>query len=119
MKTLAERMREDDPLSCDPGLTDSEASAIRRRAVAEAVDVPARRIIVWRDALAIVVVVAVMIGVGITGARRLPPPSASSDATASEPRRASARRQLQFATPGGTRIIWTFDSDFSVKETIP
>jgi hypothetical protein len=30
-----------------------------------------------------------------------------------------ARRQLQFATPGGTRIIWVFDSDFEVKGTLP
>ena len=33
--------------------------------------------------------------------------------------RPAERRQLQFATPGGTRIIWTFDPDFSVKETDP
>jgi hypothetical protein len=29
------------------------------------------------------------------------------------------RRQLQFATPGGTRIIWVFDADFEVKGTLP
>ena len=28
-------------------------------------------------------------------------------------------RQLQFATPGGTRIIWHFDPQFSLKETLP
>jgi hypothetical protein len=31
----------------------------------------------------------------------------------------NGRRQLQFATPGGTRIIWVFDSDFEVKGTLP
>ena len=31
----------------------------------------------------------------------------------------SRRQQLQFATPGGTRIIWVFDSDFEVKGTLP
>ena len=25
------------------------------------------------------------------------------------------RRQVQFATPGGTRIIWVFDSNFNVR----
>jgi hypothetical protein len=25
---------------------------------------------------------------------------------------AGAHRQLQFASPGGTRIIWVFDSEF-------
>jgi len=29
------------------------------------------------------------------------------------------RRQLQFSTPGGTRIIWVFDSEFQLKETLP
>ena len=29
------------------------------------------------------------------------------------------RQQLQFATPGGTRIIWVFDSQFEVKGTLP
>ena len=28
-------------------------------------------------------------------------------------------RQLQFATPGGTRIIWVFNSEFDLKESIP
>jgi hypothetical protein len=29
------------------------------------------------------------------------------------------RQQLQFATPGGTRIIWVFDSEFEIKGTLP
>ena len=29
------------------------------------------------------------------------------------------KQQLQFATPGGTRIIWVFDSEFEVKGTLP
>jgi hypothetical protein len=28
-------------------------------------------------------------------------------------------RQLQFATPGGTRIIWVFDDALDLKETMP
>ena len=28
------------------------------------------------------------------------------------------RRQLQFSTPGGTRIIWVFDPGFHLKETM-
>ena len=31
----------------------------------------------------------------------------------------SGRQQLQFATPGGTRIIWVFDAEFEVKGTLP
>ena len=29
------------------------------------------------------------------------------------------RQQLQFSTPGGTRIIWVFDPAFDVKGTLP
>ena len=29
------------------------------------------------------------------------------------------KQQLQFATPGGTRIIWVFDSEFEIKGTLP
>jgi hypothetical protein len=29
------------------------------------------------------------------------------------------RRQIQFATPGGTRIIWELNPDFTLKETLP
>ena len=29
------------------------------------------------------------------------------------------RQQLHFRTPGGTRIIWVFDSQFEVKGTLP
>ena len=32
---------------------------------------------------------------------------------------AAGRQQLQFATPGGTRIIWVFDAEFEVKGTLP
>jgi hypothetical protein len=29
------------------------------------------------------------------------------------------RQQLHFRTPGGTRIIWVFDSQFEAKGTLP
>ena len=32
---------------------------------------------------------------------------------------APERQQLQFSTPGGTRIIWVFDPGFEVKGTLP
>ena len=119
MKTLADLMREGDPLARDHGLSDAEASAIRRRVVSEATGQPARRV-AWRGAFAIAAAIALVFAVGVTARRRLPPPSVASGAAAvADSARPAERRQLQFATPGGTRIIWTFDSDFPVKETIP
>jgi len=49
----------------------------------------------------------------------------AADATASALAAASGdvpvpeRQQLHFSTPGGTRIIWVFDSGFEVKGTLP
>jgi len=119
MKTLADLMREGDPLTRDPGLSETEASAIRRRVVSEAAGQPVRRV-AWRDAFAIAAAIALVIAGGLTSGRRLRPPDAAPGAAAvAGSSRPAERRQLQFATPGGTRIIWTFDSDFSVKETNP
>ena len=43
----------------------------------------------------------------------------SGEAALEPPSPEGERRQLQFATPGGTRIIWVFDSEFDVKGTLP
>ena len=54
--------------------------------------------------------------------RHAPPPVIVSDAGPQpngEPGPVAQRQQLQFATPGGTRIIWVFDADFDVKGTLP
>jgi hypothetical protein len=44
--------------------------------------------------------------------------SAASPATG-DPVRAGERRQIQFATPGGTRIIWELNPEFSLGEALP
>ena len=37
----------------------------------------------------------------------------AASASAQTALRLAERRQLQFATPGGTRIIWVFDPEFN------
>ena len=62
--------------------------------------------------------VALTIFAGVLAGLRLSPvPPQSVVADAPEP--ADGRRQFQFSTPGGTRIIWVFDPEFQVKETVP
>lgn len=39
--------------------------------------------------------------------------------TATDDAPVTARQQLHFSTPGGTRIIWVFDPGFEVKGTLP
>ena len=45
--------------------------------------------------------------------------AAAGEIAPSAPDGGSGRQQLQFATPGGTRIIWVFDAEFEVKGTLP
>ena len=45
--------------------------------------------------------------------------AASRESAPDTPDTGNGRQQLQFATPGGTRIIWVFDAEFEVKGTLP
>ena len=115
MKPLRDLLRDGDPLVGDAGLSDDERVAMRRRVMAE---VPARASRpMWHEAVAIGAVIVLMVAIGITTGRRMAPPADS--APADVVRQQEQPRQLQFATPGGTRIIWTFDPEFSLKESMP
>jgi hypothetical protein len=81
----------------------------------------------WRRALAFGGTILIVTAVGIAAGRRMPvsPPASERPPVhvATEPVRpnsaASPHRQLQFSTPGGTRIIWVFNSDLDLKAAIP
>jgi hypothetical protein len=57
-----------------------------------------------------------MIVAGIAAGRRFTaaPPQAGGEAAMSAPADGE-RRQVQFATPGGTKIIWTIDPNFQLR----
>jgi hypothetical protein len=46
-------------------------------------------------------------------------PFAPAQAVIGDPEPAGQRRQVQFATPGGTRIIWELNPEFRLTETLP
>ena len=80
----------------------------------------------WLRPFAIAAVGALLVVVGtMTGHRVIVGPHAGSgsDRTPGQPSAASGgggeRRQLQFATPGGTRIIWIFDQNLRLQESMP
>lgn len=82
----------------------------------------------WRRPLAVAGSILLLTAVGITAGRRMSgslpsserPPllDRTTDPFLSEGA-APAHRQLQFSTPGGTRIIWVFKSDLDLKAAIP
>jgi hypothetical protein len=113
MKTVADRLREGDPLRRDPGLSDDESAALRRRVVQEAYGRQPRRL-GWREPLTLVGALALLIMAAMVTDRRQP--VRQTDALVpTAPIEVPQPRQLQFSTPGGTRIIWTLDPEFTLK----
>jgi hypothetical protein len=70
-------------------------------------------------ALVCVVLLTALQGVPVTDDVASTTRDAEKAAVASVTDGPSDRQQLQFSTPGGTRIIWVFDSAFEVKGTLP
>jgi hypothetical protein len=83
----------------------------------------------WLRPFAIAAVGALLVVVGtMTGDRTIvePVPVPAATSAISDPLAALGgggadgdRRQLQFSTPGGTRIIWIFDQNLRLQESMP
>jgi hypothetical protein len=117
MTTLQARLREDDPAEAE--LPDADVQEMRRLVVAEAGSPATVSGWSWPP-LAVAALVALMVGGGLLAGRRAAERDALVVPIAPEtPAAEGERRQLQFSTPGGTRIIWVFDSKFKLKETLP
>lgn len=107
----------------DERLGIDEAAAMRRVVVAAARDdgrEPAR---MWLPPLAVAATVIVMVAIGVTLGQRFDArpiatgPSDGADTDDPVKTTPDRARQLQFSTPGGTRIIWIFNSDLDLKTT--
>ena len=119
MSDVRKWLRDADPLAGEPEISAVDLQ-LMRRAVLAAVEEPRATPSLWPGPLLVATTVAVTLAAGVVVGRRLPPArrasstggpliSQSTDAVGSQ---VSARRQLQFATPGGTRVIWVFDPEF-------
>ena len=107
-----------DPVAREAGLSAAEADSIRRAAVAAAETQASAPL--WPRPLFLAATVAVTIVVGVVLGSGLPqreqqsrPARLALSEPAASRTRVAERRQLQFATPGGTRIIWVFDPEFN------
>ena len=121
MTRIGDALRDADPLRDEPSLPAEDVRAIRQLVLKTARENGRARFF-WMQPMAVAAVVVAMIGIGITAGRRLPPVSPVSETHLQSARSLDEGvepRQLQFATPGGTRIIWVFDPQFTLKETMP
>jgi hypothetical protein len=116
MKDLSALLRDADPVSHEPGLSPDAVADLRRAMIVAAHMAPASPVF-WGRQLAMAACLTVMVLTGVIAAHRVP--SAVREAPAPAISSSSAQRtQVQFKTPGGTRIIWTLDPAFQLRETM-
>jgi hypothetical protein len=124
MKTnqdLAALLKAADPVSREPGLSQSETARMRQ-AVLHAHGESEPRVSNWLRMSAAGAVAALLVIAGtifdleMTPTQRLPEKQKAGVAGSDE---VGERRQVQFATPGGTRIIWTLNPEFKVGGLAP
>lgn len=119
-------LRDGDPVRGDGELSPADAQRMRRAIVAASRE-PAPARTPWQRPFAIAATAALLVAVGTMAGHRamdetteqpIGPVTAEAPLTAGGSAD-SDRRQLQFATPGGTRIIWIFDQNLRLKESMP
>ena len=101
----------------DPGLErmDADTAARLREVVVRAARTSAPLRAVWPMRVALAAFGCVVLMMSIVGTQR--PVDVRPGGIA--PVAGAERRQIQFATPGGTRIIWELNPKFSLTETLP
>jgi hypothetical protein len=113
MKNFQELLKDADPLRNEPLLSDSDVQRMRRVVMTTDL-VAASPSYGWRPirwaVLAGAIAVVVLVGVQLWPTR---PQEIVADTTgpAEQP---PSRRQVQFVTAGGTRIVWVFNSEFDI-----
>jgi hypothetical protein len=123
MTDLNTLLKNDDPVRDGEGLSPVDAQRMRRVIIAAALEPsPART--PWLRPFAITAVASLLVAIGTMAGHR----AIVERAMTTEPVPPSAvlgggdggeRRQLQFSTPGGTRIIWIFDQNLRLQESMP
>lgn len=107
--SLRTLLREGDPVTRNGSLDPADAQRMRR-IVLDSRPVPEP----WSWIVPVAALTAVTLVAAVAPRFRASPasPAASTAPVAAIGTVESERRQLQFVTPGGTRVIWTFDSRF-------
>jgi hypothetical protein len=122
MTDLNKLLNDADPVRDDRGLSRVDAERMRRVILSAALESAPERT-PWLRPFAVAAVGVVLVVVGTLAGHRIadrPSPAATPDpVTTLGGSSGDDRRQLQFATPGGTRIIWIFDQNLRLQESMP
>jgi hypothetical protein len=100
----------------DPGVDrmDPETSARMRERIVRTVRGSVQAAAVWPMRVALGAFACLVLMISLMATQRPVTPAAEQPDVAG-----TERRQIQFATPGGTRIIWEINPDFTMGDTIP
>jgi len=112
MRDIGRLLRDGDPVALEPEMSAADVQAVRR-AVLAALATTDRATSRWPGPLLAGAAVTAALAAGVflglrTPAHVSPIETALTHASDAE----GTHRQLQFASPGGTRIIWVFDPEF-------
>jgi len=116
MNDLGERLRVEDPLLREPGLSPGDVERMRARVLAAA-RANRRTFNVRFVAVAAAATLATVAAIVVVARNPQPPLATDSPSppAAVDTARLPETRQLQFQAPGGTRVIWTFNPNFEVR----
>jgi hypothetical protein len=115
MNDMKQWLKKGDPLAAEPELSAIDAQVMRRRVVSEASRQSNAPAASWPGPFALAVAVAASLAIGVSlGVRRHREPERAAQKAAAQAGTEGVRRQLHFATSGGTRIIWTFNKDWDL-----
>ena len=125
MNNWQARLREADP-GRDAVMPTVDAQRIRRVVVSAAGERPGR-VLIWSRTFVATAAALVLICVSVLASlhrasaemRQTRVGQGESGVLQEGAGGEAERTQLQFTTPGGTRIIWVFDTQFDVKGTLP
>ena len=106
---INEQLRAADPITREGGLSVTEVEAMRQKIALAAVDGPRTELSPWRLSLA--TAFAFMLVLGLFIGRRFERASEPS----TQPQ-TNEQRQLQFETPGGTRVVWVLNSKLDLPK---
>lgn len=112
MKAWQQMLRENDP---GAQRMDADAAARMRDVVLRAAGGTPTSVATWPMRFALAAFAGLVLMLSVFGTQR----SAEIGAQRIVPVAGTERRQIQFATPGGTRIIWEINPAFTLGETLP
>ena len=118
MNDLRHALRDGDPLVQDPGMSAADVQRMRTAVLATAAQ-PRSSMGWWPQPVVVTATLILACGAGIVLGRRFPPRIETAARVGVEAT-APVRRQLQFETKGGTRVIWVLNSELDLgKDPLP